>query len=405
MKEISLYVHIPFCVKKCDYCDFLSGVYDEQMQREYTNSLCREIAYMGQQLEAVAVSSIYIGGGTPSWLNIAETEKMMQALHASFAIRPDAEITIECNPGTVTWDKFASYRKMGINRLSIGLQSANDDELALLGRVHTYERFLHTYDMARKSGFYNINVDVMTGLPGQTLDKLMHTLTQVIALRPEHISAYALMVEEGTPFYERYKFDAVLQHAGKQTEFLPNEDEEYRLYKMTQQVLQEHGYHQYEISNYAREDYECFHNTVYWTRRPYLGLGLGAASLIEEKRTSNVRDIYVYCQRCNGLSQAEHGEHDIVSPLWDEVTELSRKDAMEEFMFLGLRMNRGVKRTDFTDTFGCSIEAVYGDVLKRLREEALLVLDGGRFYLTERGQDLSNYALAQFLLEDETDLS
>ena len=176
MNEISLYVHIPFCVKKCDYCDFLSGAYDDAIQKRYVNSLCKEIAYMGQQLQSVAVSSIYIGGGTPSWLDEDEMGKILTALHQYFSVRTDAEISIECNPGTVTMEKLAAYRRMGINRMSIGLQSANDDELQMLGRIHTYDRFLRTYDMARKSGFYNLNVDIMTGLPGQTLEKLMYTL-------------------------------------------------------------------------------------------------------------------------------------------------------------------------------------------------------------------------------------
>ena len=262
MNEIGLYIHIPFCMKKCDYCDFLSGVYDERMQEAYTRSLCQEILYGGQQLKSVAVSSIYIGGGTPSWLDGEFMEMIMNAVHGGFTVLPSAEISIECNPGTVTKEKFDTYRRIGINRLSIGLQSANDDELKLLGRVHSYDRFLHTYDLARKCGFYNINVDVMTGLPGQSLEKLMYTLDAVTGLRPEHISAYALIVEEGTPFYERYKFDAVRQHAGMETEFLPNEDLEYQLYKMTQHVLTERGYRQYEISNYARDGYQCEHNNM-----------------------------------------------------------------------------------------------------------------------------------------------
>ena len=399
MNEISLYVHIPFCVKKCDYCDFLSGAYDDAIQKRYVNSLCKEIAYMGQQLQSVAVSSIYIGGGTPSWLDEAEMGKILTALHQYFPVRTDAEVSIECNPGTVTMEKLAAYRRMGINRMSIGLQSANDDELQMLGRIHTYDRFLRTYDMARKSGFYNLNVDIMTGLPGQTLEKLMYTLQQVIGLRPEHISAYALIVEEGTPFYDRYKFDAVKQHAGMKTEFLPDEDQEYRLYKMAQNVLKEHGYQQYEISNYAREDYACYHNKVYWQRKKYLGLGIGAASMVDNRRMTNISDIYGYMETCETLEQMDTTQDILLqSVLWQDVTKLSKKDAMEEFMFLGLRMNEGVTRAEFQRQFSCSIESVYGEVIKRLREEQLLVMAEGRIFLTEKGMDLSNYALAQFLL-------
>lgn len=394
MKEIGLYIHIPFCMKKCDYCDFLSGVYDERMQEAYTRSLCQEILYGGQQLKSVAVSSIYIGGGTPSWLDGEYMEMIMNAVYRGFTVLPSAEISIECNPGTVTKEKFEVYRRIGINRLSIGLQSANDDELLLLGRVHNYNRFLHTYDLARKCGFNNINVDVMTGLPGQTLEKLMHTLDTVTGLRPEHISAYALIVEEGTPFYDRYSFDVVRQRAGMETECLPDEDLEYQLYKMTQHVLTERGYRQYEISNYARDSYECEHNKMYWQRKPYLGVGIGAASLLDDMRTSNVRDIYEYNERCQKL----HSTDDF-SSLWDSVTRLTRHDAMEEFMFLGLRMNQGVAREDFEKTFGCHIDGIYGEVLKKLRGEGLLILEGGNIRLTEKGMDLSNYALAEFLLE------
>ena len=394
MNEIGLYVHIPFCIRKCDYCDFLSGVFDEKTQQAYVMSLCKEIQYGGQQLRSVAVSSIYIGGGTPSWLDWDLMGQILDAIYSYFTVKEDAEISIECNPGTVTNAKFAAYRHMGINRLSIGLQSANAEELKILGRVHDYKRFLHTFDMARKNGFDNINVDIMTGLPHQTGEKLMNTLESVIQLRPEHISAYSLIVEEGTPFFERYEEDVKRQHLGEPTINLPDEDTEYGLYKMTQRVLESHGYHQYEISNYAKEGYRCEHNVIYWKRKPYLGVGIGAASLIENIRGTNVRDIYDYMKRCDELQ----GEEEL-SPLWDSRIELSRYDAMEEFMFLGLRMNEGVTREEFQKNFGCSIEGIYGNQLKKLKQEELLVLEAGRIRLTEKGTDLSNYALAHFLFE------
>lgn len=429
-QQISLYIHIPFCMKKCDYCDFLSGVYDEEIQSRYTDSLCQEIRFLGRQFAGTEVYSVYIGGGTPTWLNQIHMERIIKELYQDFSVSEKAEVSMECNPGTVTFDKLRAYRQWGINRLSIGLQSANPQELQCLGRVHTYERFLHTYEMARKAGFDNVNVDIMTGLPGQTLETLMETLTRVIQLRPEHISAYGLMVEEGTPFYDRYKFDSVKQHAGMETEFLPNEDEEYRLYKMTQQVLQSHGYLQYEISNYARAGYACEHNIVYWVRRPYLGMGLGASSLLGNVRGSNVRDIYAYMDRCEALAREsspggwpdatgakslpeavlpgkESDESDpipvfwngrqLTLPLWDQVQQLSRKEEMEEFMFLGLRMNQGIKRWDFERYFGCNIDGIYGGVLKKLRSEGMLQAEAGRIFLTDQGRDLSNYVLAEFL--------
>lgn len=390
---MGIYLHIPFCVKKCDYCDFLSGVYDVRIHEAYTRALCQEIAYMGQFFQGMDVTSVYIGGGTPSWLDPHLLAQIMDALHQHFHILITAEISMECNPGTATAKAFALYRSMGINRLSIGLQSADDEELRMLGRIHTYERFLRTFDLARKNGFYNMNVDLMTGLPGQTVERLASTIQKVTAIRPEHISAYSLIIEEGTPFYDRYKFDAVKQHAGMQTEFLPDEDEEYRLYKMTQQMLAAAGYQQYEISNYARGDFRCEHNIIYWTRGEYLGMGLGAASLLDNVRTSNERDIYRYIEMCETLGARE----DAHSPLWIEEDLVSKKSAMEEFMFLGLRMTEGITRDDFARAFGCTIESVYAEVLHRLVAEELLIMEYGRIYLTERGQDLSNYALAQFL--------
>lgn len=394
MREIGLYVHIPFCMKKCDYCDFLSGVYDEKTQKAYTDSLCREIRYGGNRLKDVSVASIFIGGGTPSWLNASYMEQILEAIYSVFHVKEKAEISIECNPGTVTQDKFHVYQKIGINRLSIGLQSALEEELKCMGRVHDYQRFLHTFDMARKSGFYNINVDVMTGLPNQTPEKLLYTLDKVILLRPEHISAYALIVEEGTPFYERYQSDVKKQKTGNPTKYLPDEEAEYHLYKLTQQVLQSHGYHQYEISNYAREGFSCEHNIGYWQRKPYLGVGVGAATLLDDTRAFNVRDIYDYIRQCENLEDDQD-----FSPIWEESTKLSRYDAMEEFMFLGLRMNQGVSRQDFERTFGCSIEGIYNASLKKLRQEGLLLTEAGRITLTEKGMDLSNYALAHFLFE------
>ncbi len=410
MKSIAIYIHIPFCIRKCLYCDFLSGPYGDDIQRRYVDALCKEIEFMGQQLESVAVSSVYIGGGTPSWLDGYLMEKIMKTLKANFSIEKEAEITIECNPGTVTMEKFSLYRRIGINRLSIGLQSANDDELKLLGRIHTYDKFLHTYEMARKSGFYDINVDIMTGLPGQTLDKLMDTLKRVIALKPEHISAYALIVEEGTYFYERYKDDVEKQRAGKEPLDLPNEDLEYQLYKMAQITLAKYGYLQYEISNYAKEGYACNHNITYWKRGDYLGFGIGAASLMYHHRFHNTRDIYSYMESWETVDKSqkdlpvvfsdEKRDGTFQNPTWEEVARLSKKDEMEEFMYLGLRMNEGISRADFYEAFGCSVEAIYGRSLEKLKAEEMLMLDGGRIYLTDQGRDLSNYVLAHFLLDE-----
>ena len=382
MKNLELYVHIPFCFKKCEYCDFLSFSCDEKTQLAYADALIREIEYYGPQMRDSLVSTIFVGGGTPTWLDEDKMVEILDAIYTYFNVSGDAEITMECNPGTVTMAKLTKYRKAGVNRLSIGLQSADDEELQLLGRIHTFEKFVKTFEMARNAGFANINIDLISGIPYQTAEKFMHTLQKVVRLKPNHISAYSLIIEKGTPFYEKYKFDVVLQEAGKQTEVLPTEDEVYRITKLTQKYLAQAGYEQYEISNFAQPGFECVHNIGYWTRENYLGLGLGAASLLNNVRYTNTSDLNAYLE----------GE------LRVEEMPVSRKSQMEEFMFLGLRMNQGVTRQQFQDTFGIPIEGIYKQSLDYLKSEDMLEVNAGRIALTEKGQDLSNFALSQFLL-------
>lgn len=402
-REMELYIHIPFCVKKCDYCDFLSFPADEETQRGYVSALLREMEYYGEKCRDYRVTTVYFGGGTPSWLREEAIEAIMTAVYTYFSLSQDAEISIECNPGTVTDHKFAVYHRAGINRISIGLQSANEDELKRLGRIHSFDQFLKTYDLARKNGFSNINIDIMNSLPGQTADSLYHTFQQVLRLKPEHISAYSLIVEKGTPFYDLYKFDAVKQAAGMRTVALPTEDEVYQMTKMTEQVLKEAGYEHYEISNFARKGYACRHNIGYWERANYLGLGLGAASLMENVRYTNIRDLYTYLEETEhirevSLTDENTGEQIFATNLHIDAEAVPRKAQIEEFMFLGLRMMEGITREHFFEEFGLQIEGVYQDVLTELVEEELLVKRAGRIYLTEKGQDLSNYALAKFLL-------
>ena len=407
-KELELYLHIPFCMKKCKYCDFLSAPADEQTQGEYVKALLCEISFWGQRASEYEVTTIYIGGGTPSWLREEAMVQILEKLHEQFAIREDAEITIECNPGTVTERKFIAYKKAGINRLSIGLQSANEEELKLLGRVHSFEQFLKTYELARETGFSNINVDLMSSLPGQTPKTFANTLQQVIRLKPEHISAYSLIIEKGTPFYDIYKFDAVKQQAGMQTEFLPTEEEEYQIGKLTEIVLAKAGYHRYEISNYARSGYECRHNIGYWKRAEYLGMGLGAASLLDNIRYSNTRDLYEYIEKSediriqNFTCTLSHGREEMVQgiSLHAGADIVERFGQMEEFMFLGFRMLDGISRDEFEQAFGVSIESVYGNVLTQLQQDDLIVKKGGRIYLTEKGMDLNNYVVSQFMLAE-----
>ena len=401
-KRLELYIHIPFCVKKCNYCDFLSFASDEQTQVEYTKSLVKEIEFYGERLGNYSVSTIFIGGGTPSWLSEQLLSDIMLTVYDCFDVEENAEITIECNPGTVTRSKLEKYKQLRINRLSIGLQSTEDEELRHLGRIHTYDNFLKTYEMARTAGFYNISVDLISCLPYQTADRFAQTLNKVVRLKPEHISVYTLMIEKGTPFYDMYKFDAVKQEAGIATEILPDEDEAFRIYKATTIVLQAAGYNQYEISNYCKPGFECQHNIGYWTRENYLGLGLGASSLVDNVRYSNTVDLFDYCsqvedikllERPEGIKTEWHGTN-----LHASAEPVSRKAQMEEFMFLGLRMNRGVSRFDFEKYFGISIDAIYRGVIDELKSQELLVVKNGQIFLSEKGMDLSNYAMSRFLL-------
>lgn len=401
MKNLELYVHIPFCFKKCAYCDFLSFSCDEKTQIEYADALIREIEFYGPQMKDYFVTTIFVGGGTPTWLDEDKMVEILDTIYTYFNVSSEAEITMECNPGTVTVSKLEKYKKAGVNRLSIGLQSADDEELQILGRIHTFEKFVKTYEMARNAGFANINVDLMSGIPYQTAEKFLHTLQKVVRLKPNHISAYSLIIEKGTPFYEKYKYDLVFQEAGKQTTVLPTEDEVYRITKLTQQYLANAGYEQYEISNFAQPGFECEHNIGYWTRENYLGLGLGAASLVDNTRYTNITDINEYIENSMQIQivpfEQSDGKQEYGTNLHAEAFVVTRKAQMEEFMFLGLRMNKGITRQQFQDAFGVPVEGIYKDALEHLKAEGMLEINAGRIALTEKGQDLSNYALAQFL--------
>lgn len=290
------------------------------------------------------------------------------------------EITIEANPGTVSAEKLEMYREAGINRLSFGLQSVHDRELEALGRIHTFDMFLESYEMARNQGFANINVDLMSALPSQSCRLWEESLAKVLELRPEHISAYSLIVEEGTPFYNMWE---------KNQLNLPGEEEERTMYRRTKEILGQAGYDRYEISNYARKGYECRHNIGYWTGVEYIGFGLGASSLISHQRIKNT----VYME--NYLDAFLYGEKEI----WTEKEVLTSENQMEEYMFLGLRLSKGISAADFQAKFGSNIREVYGTVLEKHRKEGLLDMNGDTVRLTEKGMDLSNYVLADFLIE------
>ncbi len=383
-KRMELYVHIPFCVKKCEYCDFLSfPCAEDDTQRRYVEKLIQEIVKMGYRYRKYTVSTIFVGGGTPSLIDSGLIVEIFDALRENFHIEPEAEITLEANPGTLTEQKLADYRRAGINRLSIGLQSTDESELKLLGRIHTYAEFLESYRMARAAGFENINVDLISGLPGQTEESWLKTLRAVTELEPEHISAYSLIIEEGTPFYEKYGDEAVNPAYPP----IPDEDTDRRIYHLTKDVLKSCGYERYEISNYARPGYECRHNIGYWTNMPYLGLGLGASSYMEGRRFTDLESFEEYMS-------APAGRH-------RNVRKLTEKDMWEEFFYVGLRMIRGVSLTEFEKRFGFFPARAFPGVMERFIRDGAAELVHGYFRLTDYGLDVSNYVLAHFLLEKE----
>ena len=366
---MEIYIHIPFCIRKCDYCDFLSGPSGPKEQADYVQALLREIQAV-EEGEGRSVSSIFIGGGTPSVLDERLLGDILREIRNRFKMKEDAEV----NPGTANIGKLQAYREMGINRLSIGLQSPEDRELKILGRIHNYGQFLETYQEARTVGFDNINIDLMSAIPDQTYEGWVKNLRTVAELEPEHISAYSLIVEEGTPFAAR-KLN------------LPDEDTEYNMYEATAQILKEYGFEQYEISNYARKGRECRHNVGYWTRQDYLGFGLGASSLYGKERFANTADMKKYLENSKNPEKIREKE-----------PSLTREDEMAEFMFLGLRMTKGISKADFQRCFGCTIESVYGEVLEKYESMELLLEKDGRIFLSREGIHVSNSIMAEFLL-------
>jgi oxygen-independent coproporphyrinogen-3 oxidase len=393
-EELSLYIHIPFCVRKCGYCDFLSAPADEKARDRYVQALLMEIErYQGTETADRKIKTLYIGGGTPSILSVNQLDCIIQKIKCTFNFCGDIEASIEMNPGTASKEKCRALYQMGINRLSIGLQSTNDMELKTLGRIHSYEDFLNTYTWCREAGFQNINVDLMAALPYQTVESYTTGLRKIIRLAPEHISAYSLILEEGTPFYQKYNSGCYP---------LPDEEQERLMYRETEQILAQAGYERYEISNYAKKGYACRHNLVYWQGGDYLGLGLGSSSYMDGVRFHNTTDLNTYVNQGAYVEDRE---------------ELSMQAKMEEFMFLGLRVMAGVSGTEFEKRFGKTMEDVYGDVLRKHEEEGLLRIERKedrkeaaaaepakgktnieKVMLTTKGVDVSNYVFADFLL-------
>lgn len=422
-RPLGLYIHIPFCVKKCAYCDFLSFASDEETKERYVNALCEEIRANKGSEEEYTVETVYFGGGTPSVLSVEQIGKIFGAVIETFEVRgfatdnvgkkekkrlfgkkkekeqvvpetPEerlqrvlagelAEVTIEVNPGTADREKFAALYALGFNRLSMGLQSAVTEELKCLGRIHTKEQFADCVQAAREAGFRNISGDLMSGLPGQTKESLTESIRFLLAQKPEHISVYSLQIEDGTEFAKRYG------EGGPERAQLPDEDTDRAMYELTGTLLEEAGYTRYEISNYAKDGFESRHNSSYWIGTEYLGIGLGASSLMSNARFHNTTDLEAYIA----------GASDPFS-LREDMERLVQKELMEEFMFLGLRMCRGIEKVEFKRRFKCDIETIYGDVMKRLVAQGVLAEAEGRVFLTPRGIDVSNVVLAEFLLEE-----
>lgn len=390
--ETGIYIHIPFCIKKCAYCDFLSAPAGKETQHQYVDALLKEMEYYKKKLENYKVRTVYIGGGTPSVLEADEMQRILEELKK---IGKNQEIfehnqirdfweeaTIEVNPGTITEEKLCTYLRGEINRLSIGLQSTNNEELNILGRIHTFEEFVSNYQMARKLGFQNISIDLMSALPGQTLDSWKQSLYKVTELKPEHISAYSLIIEENTLFEQLYG-------EGREKEgLLPSEELDRKMYEVTKEILKEQGYERYEISNYAKKGKASKHNSSYWQGIDYIGMGVGASSCFQNERYHNTDNLKLY------MKNLEYGKGII-----EDREKQTKESKMEEFMFLGLRMMEGISKQKFREQFNIALESVYGESIKKFIAKGLLRERGDRIALTDRGIDVSNWIFSEFLLE------
>ena len=391
MKKIGIYVHIPFCVRKCAYCDFLSFEGKADKQGPYIGALNREVDIIREKFnieeqDDYEVASIYFGGGTPSSIKESYICDLLCKLTQVFPMSENPEITLEANPGTLSMDKLIAYRDAGFNRLSMGLQSADNAELNFMSRIHTFEEFKENFLTAYEIGFRNISVDLMTALPYQSEYNINKTLDELfeLSIRPTHISAYSLIVEPGTEFFDKFgERDADGKYNGPMGSAMPTEEQERAMYYLVRNRLNAEGYLQYEISNYAYPGFESVHNSAYWSRQDYIGLGLGASGCIKNVRYKNTTDLDKYIENPRTI---------------DEVVKLGAKAQMEEFMFLGLRRMQGVSTYEFSTEFGKSMESVYDASLKKLISEGLMIYDNGRYMLTEMGVDYGNYCFSQFIM-------
>lgn len=377
MDKISLYIHIPFCAQKCLYCDFPSFARKDHLRKAYIEALNKEIISLREKHNNLEINTIFIGGGTPSVLEADELECLLKEV-AKLNMTKDIEYSMECNPGNLTEEKLKVMKKYGVNRISMGLQAKQDNLLKGLGRIHNYKTFKENFLLAKKVGFNNINVDLMFGLPNQRLNEWEETLREIISLDPAHISAYSLIIEEGTAFYNLYENDKLK---------LPTEEEERKMYHLAKKILEENGFNQYEISNYAKEGKECRHNLAYWNMDNWIGVGSAAASYINGKRIKNISSVEEYINSINEKREAV-----------EEIINNSKNDNMEEFMFMGLRKINGIDENEFKNRFSMNINDVYGEILNKYIGEGLLIRESGRIFLSEKGIEISNIIMADFLL-------
>jgi oxygen-independent coproporphyrinogen III oxidase len=374
---LGLYIHVPFCAQKCYYCDFNSYKIKSNEKEDYLINIEKEMKLYKEEFKDKSFDTVFFGGGTPSILKVEELKKLINYMYENFNIKKDAEITIECNPGTLNKEKLQAMKDMGINRLSIGLQATQNHHLKSIGRIHTYEEFEKNYYDAVDVGFNNINVDLMYALPNQKEEDWKETLNKIVNLNPSHISAYSLILEEGTKLYDMYEND----------EFkLLDEDTDIDMYNYTIDTLKKYGYSQYEISNYAKEDKECKHNIIYWKCDNYLGLGPGASGFIGDIRYSNVEALNEYNDKMNKN----------IKPISEE-NKLSDTDKIEEFIFMGLRMNEGINLNLFKERFNTDFYDLYKDVLDKLLENKLLKLEDSNLSLTQKGREISNSVFIEFI--------
>ncbi len=376
-REVGLYVHIPFCRRKCLYCDFSSYPSMERHIPAYLAALKKELSEITGDRKGLAVKSIFIGGGTPSLLGAEEIDGLLRHISRCVVIKSDAEITLESNPGTLDEKKLRGYRAAGVNRLSIGLQAWQDRLLKTLGRIHTSEEFVEGFRSARKAGFENINVDLIFGIPGQAPGDWEETLSSVVALGPEHLSCYSLIIEQGTVFGDLYE----------KGELQPVDDELDRaMYRKAIEYLTARGYRHYEISNFAMEGFECRHNLIYWKAQEYIGIGAAAHSYIDGVRRANTADVLSYIESIN------NGVLPVV-----ERQNIDTRESMSEYMILGLRLIKGVSFSEFFRRYGVGVGDIFGERIDRLVERGLLIKDDDRIFLTEKGLDLANSVFLEFI--------